>query len=107
MGGYSVAVDGVPFASPNPLFWKPTPSNGKFVGQGAYGYISFEAFTEAVAEVNSGSKKASDYDGIIPTIGTIVGTTAILESARHSLDNGGQPYELVYASDGIYENPIA
>merc|ERR1711874_558231 len=83
--------EGAAFASPNPLFWKPTPSDGKFVGQRTYGYISFEAFIDAVTEVNSGTKKVADYDGVIPTLGTIVGTTAILESARHSLDLGGQP----------------
>merc|ERR1712203_45967 len=26
--GYTVAQDGAAFASPNPLFWKPTPSDG-------------------------------------------------------------------------------
>jgi len=101
--GYTTAVDGVGYASPNPLFWKAAPSDGKFVGQRTYGYISFEAFIDAVQEVNDGRKKVSDYDGVIPTLGTIVGTTAILESARHSLDNGGQPYELLYKGDGIYE----
>merc|ERR1712050_666635 len=67
--GYTVAQDGAPFASPNPLFWKPTPSDGKFTAQRTYGYLS--------------------------TIGTIVGTTAILEAGRLSLDSGGKPFELV------------
>merc|ERR1712059_21121 len=104
--GYTVCQDGQPFASFNPLFWKPTPSDGKFVGQRGYGYLSFEAFIDAVAEVNSGRKKASDYDGVIPTLSTIVGTTAILEAGRRSLDEGGQPFELVYKGDGKFETPV-
>jgi len=103
--GYTVAQDGASFASPNPLFWKPTPSGGKFAGQRTYGYLSFEAFVDAVAEVNSGKKKVSDFDGTLPTISTIVGTTAILEAGRLSLDAGGKPFELVYPSDDIYAVP--
>jgi D-galacturonate reductase len=103
--GYSVCVDGQAFASANPLFWKPTPSGGKFVGQRTYGYLSFEAFIDAVAEVNAGKKKVSDFDGVIPTIGTIVGTTAILEAGRLSLDTGGQPVELVYDGDDVFATP--
>jgi len=104
--GYTVAQDGVPFASHNPLFWKPTPSDGKFVGQKTYGYISFEAFIDAVAEVNAGRKTVADFNGVIPTLSTIVGTTAILEAGRRSLDSGGVPFELVYEGSGIYEVPI-
>jgi len=104
--GYTVAKDGEAFASQNPLFWKPAPSDGKFTGQRAYGYISFEAFVDAVNEVNSGKKKVSDFDGVIPTIGTIVGTTAIMEAGRLSLDQGGVPFDLVYDSDDIYAVPV-
>jgi D-galacturonate reductase len=104
--GYSVCQDDLAYCTPNPLFWKPQPSDGKFSGQRTYGYLSFEAFIDAVAEVNSGRKKPSDFDGVIPTLGTIVGTTAILEAGRRSLDEGGQPYELVYESDDIYAAPV-
>merc|ERR1712203_309880 len=103
--GYTVAKDGVPFASHNPLFWKPTPSGGKFSGQRTYGYISFEAFVEAAAEVTSGKKTAADFDGVLPTLSTIAGTTAILEAGRLSLDAGGKPFELLYSSDDPYETP--
>merc|ERR1719251_179413 len=103
--GYTVAQDGQSFASPNPLFWKPTPTDGKFTGQRTYGYLSFEGFVDAVNEVNSGKKKASDFDGTLPTISTIVGTTAILEAGRLSLDMGGRPFELVYSSDNVYAVP--
>merc|ERR1712127_225892 len=98
--------DGEGFASVNPLFWKPTPSDGKFASQRTYGYLSFEAFVDAVADINAGKKKASDFDGVLPSIGTIVGTTAILEAGRLSLDAGCKPFELVYNSDDIYAVPI-
>jgi len=104
--GYTIAQDGTPFASVNPMFWKPTPSDGKFAGQRTYGYISFEVFCDAVAEVNSGRKKVADFDGVLPTIGTIVGTTAILEAGRRSLDEGGKPYELLYKGDDPFEVPV-
>eukprot|EP00405_Crypthecodinium_cohnii_P041538 CAMPEP_0206563814 /NCGR_PEP_ID=MMETSP0325_2-20121206/23076_1 /ASSEMBLY_ACC=CAM_ASM_000347 /TAXON_ID=2866 /ORGANISM="Crypthecodinium cohnii, Strain Seligo" /LENGTH=505 /DNA_ID=CAMNT_0054066303 /DNA_START=136 /DNA_END=1651 /DNA_ORIENTATION=+ len=104
--GYTVAQDGVPFASVNPLFWKPTPSEGRFAAQRTYGYISFEETVDAVAQVNSGKKSAADYDGLLPTIGTIAGTTAILEAGRRSLDAGGRPFELLYEGDGRFETPI-
>lgn len=103
--GYTVATDSAPYASVNPLFWKPTPSGGKFSGQRTYGYISFEAFVDAVAEVNSGRKKASDFDGSLPTLSTIAGTTAILEAGRRSLDSGGKPFELLYTGNDPYEVP--
>jgi D-galacturonate reductase len=104
--GYTVCQDDLKFSSFNPLFWKPTPSEGRFVGQRTYGYMSFEAFIDAVAEVNSGRKKVSDYDGVIPTLATILGTTAILEAGRRSLDERGQPYELIYEGDSQFETPV-
>jgi len=103
--GYTVAQDGAPFASVNPLFWKPTPSAGKFAGQRTYGYISFEAVLDAVAEVNAGRKTVADYDGTLPTLSTIAGTTAILEAGRRSLDDGGVAYELLYRGSGRFEVP--
>jgi D-galacturonate reductase len=104
--GYTIAQDGAPFASPNPLFWKPTPSDGKFAGQRTYGYISFESFVDAVAAINSGKKTVSDFDGVLPTLATIVGTTAILEAGRRSLDAGGKAFELIYETDSVFEPPI-
>jgi len=103
--GYTVAQDGQSYASPNPLFWKPTPTNGKFTAQSTYGYISFDAFVSAVNEVRAGRKKVSDFDGELPTISTIVGTTAIMEASRRSLDMGGRAFELIYSSDDIYAPP--
>merc|ERR1711870_30462 len=68
--------------------------------------LSDRAPMDADHQVNSGQKKVSDFDGAIPTIGTIVGTTAILEAGRMSLDAGGKPFDLVYKGNGHYEFPV-
>lgn len=67
--GYTTATDAAGFASLNPLFWKPTPSSGKFVGQGGYGYRSIESFVEAVHEVRAGKSKPADFNGSLATLG--------------------------------------
>ena len=97
--GYSTATDAAGFGAVNPLFWKPTrsASTGEFAGQRCYGYLSFEAFVDAAAACNGG-KKPADFDGALPTLATTADATAILEAGRRSLDAGGRPFELVYAS---------
>ena len=97
--GYSTATDAAGFGAVNPLFWKPTrsASTGEFAGQRCYGYLSFEAFVDAAAACNGGRKPA-DFDGALPTLATTADATAILEAGRRSLDAGGRPFELVYAS---------
>lgn len=95
--GYSMATDENGFASINPLFWKPAPTNGRFTGQRCYGYTSFESFVEAAHEINSGRATPADFDDTLPTIGTTVASTAILEAGRRSLDAGGRPMRLVYS----------
>ena len=95
--GYTVAAEGERFASVNPLFWKPTPSNGRFAAQRCYGYITFEAFLDASREINAGKRVATDFDHVLPTMSTTAGTTAILEAGRKSLDAGGRPFVLTYA----------
>ncbi len=99
--GYTIAQDGAPYSSLNPLFWKPAadPATKEFKGQRGYGYISFESFVDAAAACNSGTRKPGDFDGELATIGTTAGTTAILEAGRRSLDQGGRPVELVYGDD--------
>eukprot|EP00667_Euglena_gracilis_P018458 EG_transcript_19603 len=77
--GYTASQDGDQFRSVNPLFMKYTPSNGRFSGQQGYGYRSFEAFVDAVAEINAGRAAAADYHAELATIQTTLGTTAILE----------------------------
>lgn len=99
--GMTVAQDGKPFASVNPLFMKYTPTNGMFSGQGSYGVKSFECFVDACREINSGSQKVTDFDdGSLATVGTTVQGTAILEAGRRSLDADGRPMDIVYDEGG-------
>lgn len=98
--GCTVAEDGKPFASVNPLFMKYTPTNGMFSGQGGYGVRSFENFIDACQACNDGSTKPEDYDdGSIATVHTTFQGTAILEAGRLSLDADGQPMDLIYEGD--------
>jgi len=98
--GYTVSTDTEPFRSVNPLFMKYAPSNGAFTGQQGYGYRSFEAFVDAVADINAGRAKPRDFDATLATIHSTVGTTAVLEAGRRSLDHGGRPMRLVYGTAG-------
>ena len=97
--GYTVCTDSGGYGSVNPLFWKPTPSDGKFVGQACYGYVSFEAFVDAATQVNSGALDLDRCDRDLPTMASTAGATAILEAGRRSLDSNGAPFDLVYADD--------
>ena len=94
--GYSVATEGTGYASPNPLFMKYTPSEGRFVGQAGYGYRSIEVFVEAVRAIASGRASARDFDHSLASIHTTFQTTAILEAGRRSLDAHGAAVELLY-----------
>lgn len=82
---------GAGFASPNPLFMRYTPSaDGKFVGQGGYGYRSIDAFVTAVGALSSGTvTSCAEFDTTLATVHTTMQTTAILEAGRRSLDAGG------------------
>ena len=97
--GYTVCTDSGGYGSVNPLFWKPTPSDGKFVGQACYGYVSFEAFVDAATSVNSGELTLDRCDRDLPTMASTAGATAILEAGRRSLDANGAPIDLVYADE--------
>jgi D-galacturonate reductase len=99
--GCTVAVDDTPFASVNPLFMKYTPTNGKFSGQSAYGVKSFENFIDACRDINAGRATPGDFDdGSLATVHTTMQGTAILEAGRRSLDNDGQPMDIIYEGDG-------
>lgn len=93
--GYNMADDGSGYRSVNPLFMKYTPTDGKFSGQLGYGYRSFEAFVDAVQEVNSGLKTVSEFDHSMASLATTFRTTAILEAGRRSLDEK-RTIEIVY-----------
>lgn len=66
--GYTVATDAAGYASPNPLFMKYTPDEGRFVGQAAYGYRSFEVFLSAVQDIAAGRATPRDYDRALATV---------------------------------------
>ena len=98
--GYSSATDDAGFGAINPLFWKPArdASTGAFAGQRCYGYLSFEAFIDAAAACNEGTRRPAEYDDVLPTLAATADATAILEAGRRSLDAHGQPFELIYKS---------
>lgn len=97
--GYTVAKDGAPFASCNPLFMKYTPTRGQFSGQRGYGYRSFEEFVDAARVVNAGLAEVRSFDETHPTVNATFLTTAILEAGRRSLDAGGQPMAIQYKGE--------
>ena len=103
--GYTVASHGAGLASVNPLFWKPTPTAGRFAGQGCYGYLSFSRFVEAVTEIARGAATPRDFDASLATLRKTVASTAILEAGRRSLDAGGAEVALAYA-DEFSDEPI-
>eukprot|EP01083_Nonionella_stella_P039049 106201_1 len=95
--GYTVAEDGESFKSVNPLYMRYTPSpEGDFVGQNGYGYMSFEAFIDAVNEIRCGRKTSEDFDSKLPTAASTLWVTAILEGGRRSLDDSGKAIKIVY-----------
>jgi D-galacturonate reductase len=105
--GYSLATDTGGFTSPNPLFMKYTPdAQGYFSGQSGYGYRSIEAFVDAVEQVRSGLAAPADFRGGLATVEDTVLVTAILEAGRRSLDAGGLPHQIEYASCMIVPTPI-
>ena len=80
---------------------KYTPgSSGEFNGQHAYGYKSFEMFVQACRDVNAGQQSIANLDESLPTIGTTMCATAILEAGRLSLDNNGAWHDIVYDDMG-------
>jgi len=119
--GYTVASDTNGYLSINPLYMKLVPTDGKkfffvdlfrilfyflnkkiigyFAGQLGYGYRSFEAFIDAVAELNAKKIDMDKCDAKLPTIGTTFQETAVLEAGRISLDNQSAMVEIVYEND--------
>ena len=99
--GYTVSTDENGFSSCNPLFMKYTPTDGYFSGQTGYGYRSFEAFVNAVIEINAKRATVASFDERLATIASTVGATAILEAGRRSLDHDGQPFTIEYDASGV------
>ncbi len=86
--GYTTSTVPGGYASINPLFMKYEPSEGKFAGQGGYGYQSIEKFIDAVASINEGKAEPQDFDNTLATAARTLQTTAILEAGSLSLDSG-------------------
>lgn len=79
---------------------KYTPSDGRFAGQGSYGYRSFELFIAAAQQVTSGLASPRDFDSSLATIHSTFLTTAILHAGRMSLDADGAAIEICYPEGG-------
>eukprot|EP00933_Yihiella_yeosuensis_P061356 TRINITY_DN6416_c1_g3_i1.p1 TRINITY_DN6416_c1_g3~~TRINITY_DN6416_c1_g3_i1.p1 ORF type:complete len:421 (+),score=70.52 TRINITY_DN6416_c1_g3_i1:425-1687(+) len=98
--GYYVAEDGVGFNSCNPLFIRnKADSMGRYVGQGCYGYISFERFVDAATAIREGKAKPEDFNCELPTGAATIQVTAILEAGRKSLDEK-RPVSIIYDAAG-------
>ena len=72
---------------------------GYFSGQQGYGYRSFEAFIDAVADLNSNKIQMDYCDQKLATIGTTLQETAVLEAGRISLDNQSAIIDIVYENE--------
>ena len=96
--GYTLASDESDgLMSLNPLYIRNVPdTKGRYCGQAGYGYVSFERFVRAAAEINAGKATAAEFDDELPTGRVTEAVTAILEAGRKSLDNGGGKITLVY-----------
>lgn len=89
--GYDVAADDAgQLVWYNPFYMRYAPDEeGNFAGQTGYGYISFEKFVDACTAVKEGRTSLEELDKRgLPTLGNTVGTTAILEAGRRSIDEG-------------------
>jgi len=72
----------------NPFYMRYAPDEeGNFAGQGGYGYVSFEKFIDSINALKEGRATLADLDRRgLSTIGNTIGTTAILEAGRISLN---------------------
>ncbi|GAB7353119.1 hypothetical protein MBLNU459_g3658t1 [Dothideomycetes sp. NU459] len=86
--GYDVTEDESGLMWYNPFYMKYAPDeSGNFAGQGGYGYISFERFVDAIAELKEGKVTLEDLDKRgLPTLANTIATGAILEAGRRSID---------------------
>ena len=96
--GYTLASDESDgLLSLNPLYIRNVPdTKGRYCGQSGYGYVSFERFVRAAAEINAGTRTPDDFDDELPTGRVTEAVTAILEAGRISLDNQGSKVALLY-----------
>jgi D-galacturonate reductase len=93
--GYSVATDEVGLSSPNPLFMRYTPVAGQFAAHASYGYLSIEAFVDAVQAIRAGERTPNSPGETMAHAASTRQVTAILEAGRVSL-NRRAPVEIAY-----------
>lgn len=74
-------------------------SLGYFSGQLGYGYRSFEAFIDAVADLKAKKIDMDECDRKLATIGTTLQETAVLEAGRLSLDHQSSMVEIIYDNE--------
>lgn len=88
----------------NPFYMKyALDEEGNFNGQTGYGYISFEKFVDAVTAFKEGRVSLDELDRRgLPTLRNTIGTTAILEAGRRSLDEG-RGVAIVEGKEGEWE----
>eukprot|EP01012_Entosiphon_sulcatum_P024025 TRINITY_DN2918_c0_g1_i1.p1 TRINITY_DN2918_c0_g1~~TRINITY_DN2918_c0_g1_i1.p1 ORF type:complete len:430 (+),score=59.34 TRINITY_DN2918_c0_g1_i1:622-1911(+) len=103
--GYGVRGTGAEegYHSINPLFMKySVDEQGRFAGQGAYGYQSIERFIDTAFSVGKGTRTVEDCQysslALVDSFATLAGT-AILEAGRISLDNHGLPVEILFDAE--------
>lgn len=97
--GYSIIVD-ERLKSPNPHYLNVAPSQAdEFTGQAGYGYQIFEHFVKAVHSIRQGLSVAEDYVDTLPTLGSTMEVTAILDAGRQSLLRNGAPFRIHYGND--------
>lgn len=103
--GYEVTEDEAGLTWYNPFYMKYAPDErGDFAGQGGYGYVSFEKFVDAVAEIKEGKASLQEMDRRgLPTLENTLATAAILEAGRRSLDGGGRAVEILRRDDGSWD----
>jgi len=101
--GYTECTDSKGFASLNPLYMKYTKdTKGRFSGQNGYGYLSIEKFVDAVNKIRKGEQAFDQFDEELATLNSTAVTTAILESGRLSLDNGGKAFLIIYDNENSF-----
>ncbi|KAF1985194.1 D-galacturonic acid reductase-like protein [Aulographum hederae CBS 113979] len=86
--GYDVTSDDAGLMWYNPFYMQYSPDeNGDFAGQSGYGYVSFEKFVNSVTDLKEGKVTLEELDARpLPTLKNTIGTGAILEAGRRSLD---------------------
>lgn len=104
--GYNMSDDSSGYRSVNPLFMKYTPTDGRFSGQGGYGYQSLEAFVDASSALNSGRLAMDGLGNQLATAASTLRTTAILEAGRVSLDRGALVH-ILYANKLLPTHPTS